>query len=134
MRLELVRLSQEIAAVHREIFGRQASLRGVLADLAAQPVAKRLPEQQEFMQRSAIEEAQLDRLREALKTLQDRRLEKTTAFSRLRSAREALEKLREKAVVTHTRAMLKRDQKELDENSRLTFAREIIERAVGIAE
>ena len=134
MRLELVRLSQEIAAVHREIFGRQASLRGALADLAAQPVGKRLPEQQEFMQRSAIEEAQLDRLREALKTLQDRRLEKTAAFSRIRSARETLEKLREKAVLKHTMAMRKRDRKELDENSRLTFAREIIERRVGMAE
>lgn len=134
MRLELVRLSQEIAAVHREIFCRQASLRGALADLAARPVGQRLPEQQEFMRHSAVEEAQLDRLRETLKTLQDRRVEKTTAFARIRSTRETLEKLREKAVLKHTRAMLKLDQKELDENSRITFAREIIERAVGMAE
>jgi len=134
MRLELVRLSQEIASVHREIFCRQASLRGVLADLATRPVGQRLPEQQEFMRHSAVEESQLDRLREALKTLQDRRGEKTTAFGRIRSARETLEKLREKAVLKHTRAMIKLDQKELDENSRITFAREIIERAVGMAE
>jgi flagellar biosynthesis chaperone FliJ len=73
-------------------------------------------------------------LRETLKTLQDRRVEKTTAFARIRSTRETLEKLREKAVLKHTRAMLKLDQKELDENSRITFAREIIERAVGMAE
>ena len=134
MRLELVRLSQEIAAVHREMFGRQASLRGALADLAAQPVQKRLPEQQEFMRRSAMEEAQLDRLREELKTLQDRRLEKIAAFTKIRSARETLEKLREKAVLKHTRAMLKLDRKELDENSRLAFVREIVERRVSTAE
>lgn len=131
MRLELVRLSQEIAAIHREMFGRQASLRGALADLAAQPVGKRLPEQQEFMGRSAMEEAQLDRLREKLKILQDRRLEKITAFSRIRSAREILERLREKAILKHTMAMLKRDRKELNENSRLAFVREIIKRSIG---
>jgi len=134
MRLELVRLSQEIAAVHREIFGRQAALRVVLADLAGQPVGKRLIEQQEFMQRSAMEKAQMDRLREGLKALQGLRMEKTTAFSKIRSARETMEKLREKAVIKHTRAMLKREQKELDDNSRLTFAREIIERQVGMVE
>ena len=134
MRLDLVRLSQEIAAVHREMFGRQASLRIALSDLAGQPVAKRLPEQREFMQRSVMEEAQLDRLREKLKGLQDRRREKITAFSRIRSARETLEKLREKAVLKHTQAMGKLDQKNLDENSRLAFAREIIAQRVGTAE
>jgi len=131
LRLELVRLSQEIAAAHREIFRRQVSLRGALADLAGRAVEKRLPEQQEFMRRSVAEEAQLDRLREGLKVLQKRRSEKTAAFSRARSARETLERLREEAFQEHTRAVLQQDQKELDESSHLAFARELIERRVG---
>jgi hypothetical protein len=134
MRLELVRLSQDIAAVHRKIFARQASLRGVLADLAGQPVDKRLIEQQVFMQRSAAEEAQLDRLREELKGLQYIRQEKTNEFGKIKSAREAMEKLREKAIRKHKKAMLKREQKEMDENSRLAFAGEIIERQVSTVE
>ena len=131
MRPELVRLSQEIAAVHREMFARQAALRGVLADLAGLPVGKRLPEQQEFMRCSAMEEAQMERLREKLKVLQDLRLEKTAAFNKLRAARETLEKLREKAVRKHAMVMRKLEQKQLDENSRLIFVREILEQRVA---
>ena len=134
MRMELVRLSQDIAAAHRDLFRRQASLRGVLADLAGQAVEQRLPEQQEFMLRSAIEEAQLDRLREELKALQDRRSEKTIALSRIRSARETLEGLREESLLEHTRAALKQDQKKLDESSHLVVARELIAQRIGAAE
>ena len=134
MRMELVRLSQDIAAAHRDLFRRQAFLRGVLADLAGQAVQQRLPEQREFMLRSATEEAQLDRLREELKALQDRRSEKTIALSRIRSARETLEGLREESLLEHTRAALKQDQKKLDESSHLVVARELIARRIGTAE
>ena len=134
MRPELVRLSQEIAGVHREMFVRQAALRGVLADLSGLPVGKRLPEQQEFMRYSAVEEAQMERLREELKTLQDLRVEKTAAFNKLRADRETLEKFREKAARKHSMAMRKLEQKELDENSRLVFVREIVERRVAAAD
>ena len=131
LRPELVRLSQEIAAVHRQIFLRQASLRGALADLAAQAVEKRLPEQQEFMRLSVAEKAQLDRLREQLKALQQRRWEKMAAFRNAKSARETLQRLREEAFLEHTKAMLRQDQKELDESSHLAFARELINQRVG---
>jgi len=134
MRMELVRLSRDIAAVHRNIFYRQASLREVLADLAGRDVDKRLPEQQEFMRRSAVEEAQLDRLREELKALKDRRSEMTIALSEIRSARETLEKLREEAAMEHTRAAIKQDQKKLDESSHLIVARELMERWIGTAD
>lgn len=131
LRPVLVRLSQEIAAVHQGIFRRQASLRGALADLAARTVEKRLPEQQEFMRLSRAEEAQLDRLREQLKVLQERRSEKMAAFSSAKSARETLERLREEAFLVHTKAMLRQGQKELDESSHFAFARELIDRRVG---
>ena len=131
LRPALVRLSQEIAAVHREIFLRQAALRGALADLAARAVEKRLPEQQEFMRLSRAEEAQLDRLREQLAILQQRRSEKMAAFSKAKSARETLERLREEAFAEHTTAALREDQKELDECSHIAFARELIDQRVG---
>ncbi|MCP4376539.1 MAG: hypothetical protein GY794_10255 [bacterium] len=134
MRLELVRLSQDIAAVHRKIFVRQASLRSILTDLSGQPVSKRLVEQQLFMQRSAAEEAQLDRLREELKGLKYIRQEKTDEFGKIKSAREVMEKLREKAKQKHKKAMLKQEQKEMDENSRLAFASEIIDQQLSTVE
>jgi len=128
---ELVRLTQEIAAAHRKIFHRQAALRGALTDLAARSIEKRLPEQREFMHRSAAEEAQLDRLREELKVLQERRSAKMAAFRNAKSTRETLERLREEALLAHTRAVLKEDQKQLDESSHLGFARKLIEQRVG---
>lgn len=134
MRLELVRLAQGIAGAHRKIFARQAALRTVLGNLSERPFAERMPQQQEFMRYSEVEQAALDRLREELKVLQEQRLEKAKVFTKFRSAREAMEKLREKALLKHTREMLKQDQKQLDDNSRLAFGREIIERRVGVLE
>lgn len=131
MKPELMRLSQEIAAVHRTMFGRQAALRGILADLGGLPVGERIPKQQEFMRCSAMEEARMELLREELKGLQKLRQEKIDELNKLKSAREVLEKLREKALQKHTAAMDKLERKELDENSRLVFSRGIIERRVA---
>jgi hypothetical protein len=132
MRPELVRLSQEIAGVHREMFGRRAALRNVLSEMAGLPVGKRIVQQQEFMQRSEIEKTQMELLREKLKGIQDLRQEKISELNKLRIARETLEKLREKAIRKHTMLIRKQEQKDLDENSRLVFARELAEqRAVA---
>ncbi len=131
MRPELMRLSQEIAGVHREMFARQASLRSVLSELGDLPVEKRIPRQQEFMQHSEMEKMQMDRLREKLKGIQDLRQEKISELNKLRIARETLEKLREKARQKHNMAMRKLEQKELDESSRLIFGRELADRRVS---
>jgi hypothetical protein len=131
MRPELVRLSQEIAGVHRDMFARQASLRSVLSELGDLPVEKRIPRQQEFMQHSEMEKMQMDLLREKLKGLQDLRQEKISELNKLRIARETLEKLREKARQKHNMAMRKLEQKELDESSRLIFGRELADRRVS---
>jgi hypothetical protein len=131
MRPELVRLSQEIAGVHRDMFARQASLRSVLSELGDLPVEKRIPRQQEFMQHSEMEKMQMDLLREKLKGLQDLRQEKISELNKLRIARETLEKLREKARQKHNMAMRKLEQKELDESSRLVFGRELADRRIS---
>ena len=131
MRPELVRLSQEIAGVHRDMFARQASLRSVLSELGDLPVEKRIPRQQEFMQHSEMEKMQMDRLREKLKGIQDLRQEKISELNKLRMARETLEKLREKARLKHNMVMRKLEQKELDENSHLVFGRELADQRVS---
>jgi flagellar biosynthesis chaperone FliJ len=134
IRPELMRLSQEIALVHSTMFARQASLRNALAGLCELPVADRLTTQQEFMRLAAVEEQYMDRLREELKGLQDIRQEKIDEFNQLRTAREALEKLREKALSQHIAEMGKLEQKELDENSRQAFSRGIIEQRTVAAD
>jgi hypothetical protein len=100
--------------------------------MAGLPVGKRIVQQQEFMQRSEIEKTQMELLREKLKGIQDLRQEKISELNKLRIARETLEKLREKAIRKHTMLIRKQEQKDLDENSRLVFARELAEqRAVA---
>jgi len=128
MRLELVRISQQVVAVHREIFIRKAALRNALSQLARKPASVRLVEQQEFMRRSGSQRSLLNRLGEKLQTLQDQRQEKNDQYDKLRRAREALEKLREQAASEHARTTGKLEQKEMEDSFRLSLARGITER------
>ncbi len=125
-RAKLFRLSQEIAAAHREIFRLQASLRSALDELADLEMEKRLIAQEVFMRYAEAEEAKLDLMREKLKALQERQSENLTEFKKAKSSRETLERLRDEALRRHTRETLKAEQKQLDESSQAAFARELI--------
>ena len=124
LQVELFRLSQQIATVHQEIFRRRAALRVALAELAQEALARRLARQQIFMEYSAAEEVRLDRLREELKNLQERRTESMAALAEKRSSRKALERLREQAFGRHVREMMTEEQKQLDEGAHVAFAHE----------
>ena len=131
LRLELFRLSQQLAAVHQEIFRRQASLRAALSDLAGRAVEERLPEQQTVMECSAAQEAELDRLREDLRRLRETRSETVAAFTRARSSRETLERLRREAIDRWNTEARKQEQKALDESSQVAFARQLLGMRTG---
>lgn len=131
IRAKLFSLSRRIAAVHREIFCYQASLRGVLAELAETKLEKRLPEQQVFMQCSEAQEARLDQLRENLNSLKQQRAEEIAAFTKTKSSREALERLKEESLQRYMTEMIRQQQKQLDENAQTAFARKLIRQRSG---
>ena len=125
-RAKLFALSRRIADVHRKIFHHQASLRIALAELSNQNLEKRLPEQQVFMQCSEAEEEKLDILRENLRVLKKQRSDQIDIFTKTKSSRETLERLREESLQRHEREMIKEQQKQLDENAQTAFARKMI--------
>ncbi len=125
-RAKLFALSRKIADVHRKIFYHQASLRIALAELSNKNLEKRLPEQQVFMQCSEAEEERLDKLRENLRVLKKERAEKIDVFTKTKSSRETLERLREESLQRHERETIKEQQKQLDENAQTAFARKMI--------
>lgn len=127
LQVELFRLSRQIAAVHQEIFRRRAAMRVALAELAQEALARRLARQQIFMEYSAAEEVRLDRLREELKNLQERRTETMTALAKKRTSRKALERLREQAFGRHVREMTREEQKQLDESSQVAFVNKMLQ-------
>jgi flagellar biosynthesis chaperone FliJ len=126
MKLELARLSQQAALVRREILSRQDAVRSALEALATKPFEARIAQQQEFMRLSRVEKTCLDRLEQELKTIEDCRTEKTAEYGRLRAACETLEKLRDKAAQADAMAAAKLEQKDMEENYRVAFARELI--------
>ncbi|MCK4625570.1 MAG: hypothetical protein KAV00_09695 [Phycisphaerae bacterium] len=125
-RAKLFALSRKIADVHRKIFHHQASLRIALAELSNQNLEKRLPEQQVFMQCSEAEEKRLDKLRENLRILKKQRADQIDIFTKTKSSRETLERLREESLQRHERETIKEQQKQLDENAQTAFARKMI--------
>ncbi len=126
VRAKLFSLSRRIAIVHREIFRHQASLRSALAELAEKKLEKRLPEQQVFMRCSEAQEARLDRLKENLKGLKQQRTEEIATFTKTKSSRETLERLKEESLQRYTTEMIRQQQKQLDDSARTAFARKLI--------
>ena len=127
LRAVLFQLSRDIAAVRHEIIRREAALRAALAELGDREFQQRLPEQQVFMDCSVSEEAELDGLRGKLEALQQRRSETIDAFKKTKSSRESLERLRDESFRRYTKEALRLEQKELDENSQVTFARQLLQ-------
>jgi hypothetical protein len=123
LQAELVRRSRDLASVHQEIFRRQAELRGVLTDLAAESPSRRLPAQAVVMGCAEAAEARLDRLRSRLAELVARRRQTLADFERARSSRKTLERLRAEALRRHARTVQRLEQKALDDAAQSTFVR-----------
>jgi len=130
-RLQLARLSQQAASVRREIFSRQAAMRNALDALGELTGVDRIVSQQEFMRLSGSEKTQLDRLESKLAEIEAQRREKAGEYQKTQSACETLEKLWEKAAQADAKAAFKLEQKEMDDNFRIGFARELIAPKTG---
>ena len=125
LQMKLIALRNRIESVHQEIFRRQASLRGALDELGREVLSRRLPRQQIFMKYSDTEEARMNWLKGRLEDLQNQQAEMMDAFTRKRSMREALERLREEASQQYAREIAKQEQKQLDESSQVAFVRKM---------
>ena len=123
LRNELFTLAQVIAGVREEILERRTMLRTLLAELGRRRLDDRLPEQAVFMEFSAFEERQIDRLRARLKELEAQRAQKQEQFLAIRSTCKTLKRLRAEAREQYMREVGKREQMAFDESAHIAFAR-----------
>ena len=131
-RAELLSLSQRMARLRQEIMIHRASVRGLIAEMAAADLAERVRRHADFVRCSEAHQRRIDRLEAELDAQAARRREKTQLLVRSRKRRETLERLREEARQAHVREELKTEQKQFDETAHVAKARKMIEaRAAG---
>jgi flagellar biosynthesis chaperone FliJ len=123
LRAELFVLARRIREVREEIAWRQTMIRTLLAELAARPLAERLPEQAVILECSAAEQRIIRRLETRQRELDVERKAKTDQFLQVRGRRKTLERLREEARQEYLREEQKREQLQFDETAHIAFAR-----------
>ncbi len=123
MQGKLFNISQQIASVHRRIFQRRSATRTVLGELSQMSPADRLSVFGTLTECLRAEKKHLDELQEQLSKLQSRRSETMSQFKRTRQSREALDKLRQRALEKHLRRLHREEQKQNDESARLVYVR-----------
>ena len=115
LRAELSALAGRIAPLRMEIVQRRSALRAMAADLARHPFDRRLERQETFMRHCVVDEAKIERLERQASDLEQKRKATFEQFKKVRSSRQALEKLREAARVRHVKEQDLLEQKNLDE-------------------
>lgn len=129
LRAELLNLSRQIARLRQQVLWRQAALRQMLEDLAAEELPVRIRNQPVVMDCSQAQQTRIDRLEEQLADLGRRRSQKTEQLVKVRGKRQTLERLRQEAWQGHVRQELKLEQRQFDEIAHVGKARRLIESA-----
>ena len=125
LRGELAKLAGQIANLKQEVLRRRQLLNGLLEELGKQSFEKRMPQQAVFMFSSVKVEKEIEKFREEIKGLEERRAATTAAFLKERAKRQTLEKLRQQAMQRHRLEQEKIEQKQLDEAGRGAFVRRL---------
>jgi len=131
---EVLGLSRRIAQLRQEALVCRATVRRLVAEIAAMEFSERIRRHGEVMKRSDAQEQRIRRLERRLTELADERRAKTEALVQTRKKREALERLREEARQEHLRDQLRAEQNEFDESAHVGKARNMIRQRVARVE
>ncbi|MBS3734251.1 MAG: hypothetical protein KGY99_04920 [Phycisphaerae bacterium] len=124
LRAELFAFARRIAQQRQQIVHRRSVLDGMLEALGRDASAERLTRQELFMRYAETARQEIDSLNMQLESLRKQRRQKTAEFSKIRSSRKALERLREQARRRWRRDYMRFEQKVTDENANLAYARQ----------
>jgi flagellar export protein FliJ len=123
-RNELFQIAEQLAARRGELLLRRRILQDLLTEIREQPGPARWSAQEFFLRHAADDDRQIRRLEEEIAALQVRHKEKTAEVLAVRRFKEGLEKLRQQAQEEYLREHERAEQKEADEQTTLTFARQ----------
>jgi flagellar export protein FliJ len=123
-RNELFQIAEQLAARRGELLLRRRILQDLLTEIREQPGPARWSAQEFFLRHADDDDRQIRRLEEEIAALQVRHKEKTAEVLAVRRFKEGLEKLRQQAQEEYLREHERAEQKEADEQTTLTFARQ----------
>jgi len=122
-RNELFRLTELLTAKRGELLMRRRILDDLLADIRNDRSPERLSSQAFFLERAAVDDERIRKLKEEIASLETRHKEKTAEVLAVRRFKEGLEKLRAQAKEDYVREQERLEQKELDDRTTVSFAR-----------
>jgi flagellar biosynthesis chaperone FliJ len=122
-RTELFQLTEQLAAKRGELLLRERVMEDLMADIKNQGAPQRLNSQEFFLRHAATDDRLIRALQEQIAALEVRQKEKIAEVLAVRRFREGLEKLRAQAQEEYVREQEKLEQKELDEQTTIVFAR-----------
>jgi len=123
-RAELMRLTEKMTRVRRELMTQKRLLAQMLTDLGKLDPQQRLRAQELFLKHSRTIDERIKQLQARLRELEIRQSEQVKELLKLKRFREGLEKLREQAYEQFLREQDRLEQKQLDEMSTVRFARQ----------
>lgn len=122
-RVELAALTQEILQRRREIEQRMQAIQAMLERIAHESIENRILRQECFMEYSSVAKKHIAMQENEIQEFEQKRNDKIEEVMRIRASRETLEKMREEAHREHMREQSVAEQKLLDENAQIAFAR-----------
>lgn len=129
MRSELVAVTERALAVRSEIMVRRAALRKMLAKLSGKKAKQRLSEQEFFLKYAHVSDEEIKKLELKLAVLEKLRQRKIQEIMKIRRFRKGLERLRAETKAEFVKEEEKREQKDLDGKTIMSFARKVIQSA-----
>lgn len=123
---------ERLAQKRGELMMEQHKLSNVIAQLAGKEPRGRLPEQEQLLRHSAVNDEQIKRLKDQIVGLEAEQSRKIAEVLQLRRIREGLEKLREEAKREFVREQERLEQRQSDERTTLSYAKEHVEPAEAV--
>ena len=122
-RMELFRLTEELAARRSELLMRQKVLQDLISGVGRERSPRRMTAQEFVLTHARTNDEEIRRLKTAIVELEVRQKEKTAEVLTLRRSKEGLERLRAEAEREFIRESERLEQKELDDRTNAAFAR-----------
>jgi len=123
MRAELVAITGQVVSVRGQIILQKAALREMLAGLNKKNANERVAEQEFFFKYAHVSDEAIKQLEQELAELEKLRQVKMQEILKVRKFRKGLEKLRARAKEEFIKEQNKQEQKELDEKTTTSFAK-----------
>lgn len=129
MRAELVAITERAVSLQGQIMMQKTILRRMLAEMEQKEDSQRLVEQEFFFKYAHISDERIKQLEEQLAEVEKLRKKKIKELMKIRKYRKALEKLRENAKAEYLIEQNACEQKDLDEKTSMSIAREIVQQS-----